>query len=180
MSGETAVLGIGKTVRLPGGRSIGYDEYGKADGPAVFVFHGNPGSHLDVLYAGRAALDSLPVRLIAPDRPGIGLSDPQPHRQIRDWAADVNQLADALGIGRYAVIGGSTGGPFALACARLSPQRITAAGVTEAACRSRRSQNSRYASMASRTIVRPSSGSPRSLTASSAPSSPRKRSRSAA
>lgn len=129
MSGETAVLGIGKTVRLPGGRSIGYDEYGKADGPAVFVFHGNPGSHLDVLYAGRAALDSLPVRLIAPDRPGIGLSDPQPHRQIGDWPADVNQLADALGIGRYAVIGGSTGGPFALGCARLSPQRITAAGV---------------------------------------------------
>ena len=121
--------GTGKTIRLPGGRSIGYDEYGTPDGPAVFVFHGNPGSRLDVLYAGRAALDSLPVRLIAPDRPGIGLSDPQPHRQIVDWPADVNQFADALGIGRYAVIGGSTGGPYALACARLSPERITAAGV---------------------------------------------------
>lgn len=121
--------GTGKTIRLPGGRSIGYDEYGTPLGPPVFLFHGNPGSRLDALYAGRAALDSLPVRLIAPDRPGIGLSDPQPHRQIADWPADVNQLADALGIERYAVIGGSTGGPYALACARLSPERITAAGV---------------------------------------------------
>lgn len=129
MAGETAVQGTGKLIRLPNGRSIGYDEYGTPLGPPVFLFHGNPGSRLDALYAGRAALDSLPVRLIAPDRPGIGLSDPQPHRQIADWPADVNQLADALGIERYAVVGGSTGGPYALACARLSPQRITAAGV---------------------------------------------------
>lgn len=129
MAGETAVPRSGKTIRLPGGRSIGYDEYGTPDGPPVFLFHGNPGSRLDALYAGRAALDSLPGRLIAPDRPGIGLSDPQPHRQIADWPADVNQLADALGIEHYAVVGGSTGGPYALACARLSPQRITAAGV---------------------------------------------------
>ena len=129
MTGETAAQPVGKTIRLPGGPSIGYDEYGTPDGPAVFVFHGNPGSRLDALYAGRTALNSLPVRLIAPDRPGIGLSDPQPHRLIADWPADVNHLADALGIERYAVIGGSTGGPYALACARLSPQRITAAGV---------------------------------------------------
>jgi pimeloyl-ACP methyl ester carboxylesterase len=47
------------------------------------------------------------VRLISPDRPGIGLSDPQPDRTIRDWADDIADLLDQLGVDRFAVMGWS-------------------------------------------------------------------------
>jgi pimeloyl-ACP methyl ester carboxylesterase len=69
------------------------------------------------------------VRVIAADRPGCGLSDFQPDRRIGDWPGDVVELADALGIDRFAIVGVSGGGPYALACAREIPQRLTAAGV---------------------------------------------------
>lgn len=69
------------------------------------------------------------VRVIAPDRPGCGLSDFQPGRRIRDWPNDVIELADALGIDRFAMVGVSGGGPYALVCARYIPQRLTAVGV---------------------------------------------------
>jgi pimeloyl-ACP methyl ester carboxylesterase len=68
------------------------------------------------------------LRLIAPDRPGYGGSDPKPERTVLDWADDVAQLADALGIRQFAVVGVSGGGPGALACARKMPERLTFVG----------------------------------------------------
>ena len=97
--------GSSKTVRLRDGRTIGYEQFGLSEGPAVFVFHGNPGARLDVLYAGHEALAGLGARVIAPDRPGIGLSSFQPRRKLADWPADLNNLADALGINGYYVVG---------------------------------------------------------------------------
>jgi pimeloyl-ACP methyl ester carboxylesterase len=49
---------------------------------------------------------------IAPDRPGLGLSDLKRGRKILDWPADVIELADALQIARFAVVGISGGGPY--------------------------------------------------------------------
>lgn len=118
-----------RVVRLPDGRSLGYAEFGDSEGAPVFVLHGNPGSRLDILYAGRSLLAQLPARVIAPDRPGIGLSSPQQGRTLADWAQDLDALADALGVGQYCVLGASTGGPYALACARFRPQRIAAVGL---------------------------------------------------
>jgi pimeloyl-ACP methyl ester carboxylesterase len=69
------------------------------------------------------------VRIIAADRPGCGLSDFQPNRRIVDWPNDVIDLVDALGVDRFAIVGVSGGGPYALACAWKIPQRLTAAGV---------------------------------------------------
>jgi pimeloyl-ACP methyl ester carboxylesterase len=69
------------------------------------------------------------VRLITVDRPGIGLSDPHPGRTLLDLPADILQLADALGIGLFSVVGISQGGPSALACAYQIPHRLVAAGV---------------------------------------------------
>jgi pimeloyl-ACP methyl ester carboxylesterase len=69
------------------------------------------------------------VRIIAIDRPGYGLSDFRPRRKLLDWPDDAVCVADALGIARFAVVGGSGGGPYALACAHKIPERLTAVGI---------------------------------------------------
>jgi pimeloyl-ACP methyl ester carboxylesterase len=69
------------------------------------------------------------VRLIAFDRPGYGRSDRKPGRRVADGAEDVSDIADALGLDRFAVLGRSGGGPHALACAAHMPDRITRVAV---------------------------------------------------
>ncbi len=103
-------------------------EYGAGDGVATFYFHGHPGSRLE----GRlvdAAARRAGVRLIAVDRPGIGRSPFQPGRRLLDWPACVSALADRFGLERFAVVGVSGGGPYALACAYRIPQRLHACAV---------------------------------------------------
>jgi len=46
--------------------------------------------------------------------------------RVDDWPGDVAALADALAIGRFAVAGHSSGGPYAVGCAALLPERVTA------------------------------------------------------
>ena len=74
-------------------------------------------------------LYELGVRLITFDRPGYGRSDRLVSRLVADVVPDVQAIADDLGLGRFAVIGRSGGGPHALACAALLPERVTRAGV---------------------------------------------------
>lgn len=71
----------------------------------------------------------MDVRLICVDRPDYGLSDFQPGRRITDWSCDVAQLADALGIEKFAVAGHSGGWPYVSACACKLPGRVTAAAI---------------------------------------------------
>jgi len=94
----------------------------------IFGFHGTPGSRL-MLEVADAPARRCGVRLIAPDRPGFGLSDFQPERTFCDWPDDVLALAEALGIARFAVAGVSGGGPYALACAFKLATRLTGIGV---------------------------------------------------
>jgi len=115
-------------IRLAGGRRLGYAEYGDPGGKPVFYCHGFPASRLEAALLDAAARRTG-VRVIAADRPGYGLSDFQPKRRIGDWPGDVVELADALGIDRFSIVGVSGGGPYALACARKIPQRLVAAGV---------------------------------------------------
>jgi pimeloyl-ACP methyl ester carboxylesterase len=68
------------------------------------------------------------VRCITYDRAGYGLSTRLPGRSIAHAAADVATIADALGIERFAVTGGSGGAPHSLACAALLPGRVTRCG----------------------------------------------------
>jgi pimeloyl-ACP methyl ester carboxylesterase len=116
------------TLGLQDGRTLGYAEYGAADGRPIFVFHGSPGARLQVRVAHAPAL-ARGVRVIAPDRPGLGLSTRSAGREIADWPDDVRELADALGVERFAVVGISGGGPYAAACAWGLPGRITRAGI---------------------------------------------------
>ena len=66
------------------------------------------------------------IRWISYDRPGYMASTPRPGRDIASAAADAASVADALGVGEFAVIGHSGGGPHALACAALLPGRVLA------------------------------------------------------
>ena len=87
---------------------------------------------LDPAPAHQAALD-LGVRLLSPDRPGIGLSTFQPGRRLLDWPADVAAMTDALGIDRFAVMGWSCGGPYAAVCGARMSDRVTAVGLLSSA-----------------------------------------------
>jgi len=109
--------------QLADGRQLAWIEYGKPDGVPVMAFHGSPGSR----YAFAAHADTTTrkaVRLIAPDRPGYGESTLDPDRTYESWARDVGQLADHLDIDRFAVLGHSSGGPNAAACASFLADRL--------------------------------------------------------
>lgn len=115
---------------LPGGQKLGYDELGSSTGRPVFYFHGTPSARVEWQLFGLDALASkLGLRLIAVDRPGMGLSDFQPGRQIGSWPADVTALADGLGLGRFSILGFSGGTPYALACALKIPDRLVSVGL---------------------------------------------------
>lgn len=105
------------------GRTLGYAEYGDPNGFPVFYFHGGQESRLSGRFMDHMARQ-LHIRLIAPERPGIGLSTPQPQRQFLDWAQDISQLADSLGTESFSVFGLSGGAPHVLACAYTLPHRI--------------------------------------------------------
>lgn len=123
-------------VRVAGGRILhAYDTRADAmaSGPAapgspvaVFWLHGSPnvGSPPEPLFA---AAEANGLRWVSYDRPGYGGSGPHDGRTVASAAADVAAVADALGIGRFAVLGHSGGGPHALACAALLPERVIAA-----------------------------------------------------
>jgi pimeloyl-ACP methyl ester carboxylesterase len=115
-------------LRLKDGRMLGYAEYGDPSGTPVFAFHGFPGSRITFRIADDAAR-RRGVRIIAPDRPGMGLSTFQPGRNLLDWPQDVGELADALGIDRFAVAGVSGGGPYVAACAFALRARVTVAAI---------------------------------------------------
>lgn len=111
-------------ILLPDGRRLGYAEYGEPNGRPVLFFHGAPGSrHIHTDMSSIAAQHD--IRLIAPERPGYGLSDPKPGRLMLDWPDDIALLADALGITQFAIIGFSGGSPYTLACAYRLPSRVT-------------------------------------------------------
>jgi pimeloyl-ACP methyl ester carboxylesterase len=113
---------------LPDGRELAWLELGASKDPAVFVFHGTPGSRLQVSF-DEGPINAARVRFIAVDRPGFGHSAPHPARRLADWASDISCLADHLHIDMFSVVGISGGGPHAAACARFLPDRVRGAGI---------------------------------------------------
>jgi pimeloyl-ACP methyl ester carboxylesterase len=122
-------------VVLADGRNMTFAEYGPPDGHPVFYFHGTPSSRLEPLLIGEDTFVRLGLRIIAPDRPGMGRSSFQPHRSFTDWPVDVIALADALGLGRFSVLGHSNGGVYVAACAARIPERLHSAVIVSGAWR---------------------------------------------
>lgn len=118
----------GNTLTLKDGRMLGYAEYGHPSGIPIIGFHGMPASRIMLKVFENAALASG-ARLIAPERPGYGLSQPFPAGTLISYPDEVEQLADALGLDRFTVMGVSGGGPYALACAFKLPGRLIVAGM---------------------------------------------------
>ncbi|MFF7050991.1 alpha/beta fold hydrolase [Streptomyces griseorubiginosus] len=115
------------TVCARDGRRLSVEERGDPKGRPVFLLHGTPGSRLGP--APRpSVLYRMGVRLITFDRPGYGGSDRSVGRTVSAAAEDVRLIADALGIGRFGVVGRSGGAPHALACAALIPERTARTG----------------------------------------------------
>jgi pimeloyl-ACP methyl ester carboxylesterase len=115
-------------MNLPDGRELAWLESGKPRGHPVFIFHGTPGTRLQVSFDEKA-ITASGVRLIAPDRPGYGHSSFHKGRTLADWSSDVATLADHLKIENFAVAGVSGGGPHAAVCARFLADRVSAAGL---------------------------------------------------
>lgn len=111
-------------LHLRDGRRLGYAEYGAQNGVPVLYFHGAPGSRRSIFDDMAEAVAQRGMRLIAPDRPGYGLSDPLSRRSIGDWTNDMLELTGALGIDRFKLIGFSIGSLYALACAHALPGRV--------------------------------------------------------
>ncbi|WP_373466067.1 alpha/beta fold hydrolase [Streptomyces sp. V3I8] len=105
------------------GRRLAFEEWGDPDGTPVVLLHDTPGCRLGTV--PQDMMEARPgVRFIAYDRPGYGDSDRGPGRRVAQAARDVAALADALGLGRFSVLGRAGGAPHALACAALLPARV--------------------------------------------------------
>jgi pimeloyl-ACP methyl ester carboxylesterase len=112
-----------RTTKARDGRSLAFEEWGDPNGFPVFSLHGTPGSRFNRHY-DEGLYVRAGARVITYDRPGYGKSDRQPGRAVVNCVEDVAALADTLEIHRFAVIGGSGGGPHALAVAARLPERV--------------------------------------------------------
>lgn len=114
-----------ETLTLSDGRTLSYGIYGDRDaaaaGRTVFYHHGFPGTHAEARSVDAAAR-RRGLRVVCVDRPGMGGSTFAPDRRLRDWPADLLAVADHVGAARFAVVGVSGGGPYAVACYHAIPR----------------------------------------------------------
>jgi pimeloyl-ACP methyl ester carboxylesterase len=120
-----------QTLTLPDGRQLGFAFEGESE-PIVY-FHGTASSRLEIELLKQFAFANH-FKLIGVDRPGFGLSTFKNRLRLRDFAADVDALADHLGLSKFSVLSWSGGGPFALAYVALCPRRVTRAVVVGSPC----------------------------------------------
>jgi pimeloyl-ACP methyl ester carboxylesterase len=115
-------------MRLPDGRQVGLVTHGDPEGYPVIFCHGTPGSRFGHEFTDQPGKEHG-LRVIVAERPGYGLTTADPSFTILGWPDLVTSLADVLGLDRFAVVGYSGGGPYAIACAARLPDRVTALGL---------------------------------------------------
>lgn len=115
------------TFSMGDGRVLCVYEVGDPSGKPVVFLHGG-GTGATGLFA--TSCDEVArqagLRILAPDRPGLGASSPKSGRRILDWPDDVRRMADALEIGSFPVVAHCGGSAYALACAWRLPERVSA------------------------------------------------------
>ena len=116
---------VGQSV-LGDGRLLGWAEYGHPDGDPVLWFHGTPGARTQVPPSVNEVALQRGFRVLTVERPGTGVSTDHRYDRTLDFATDVEQLVDDIGLDRFAVVGLSGGGPYTLAVARHIPDRVVA------------------------------------------------------
>jgi pimeloyl-ACP methyl ester carboxylesterase len=120
-----ALLGSTGEARVRDGRRITFVAVGPRDGTPVLYLHGAIGSPRWRTPVLEALILEHRVRYVVVNRPGFGGSDPCPGRTVADFALDVRDVVDGLGLGLFSVMGVSAGAPYALACAWAMPERVT-------------------------------------------------------
>jgi pimeloyl-ACP methyl ester carboxylesterase len=110
------------------GRNLEVCEYGDPQGHPIFFFHGLVGSHHQASYVAEQARRGG-LRILAPNRPGVGRSDFVARRSPLDVVPDVEDVADALGLEHFSLIGISGGTPYALATLHRLARRVRTATV---------------------------------------------------
>ena len=115
-----------RTTPTSDGRVLAFAVWGDPDGFPVMALHGTPGCRLE-RWPNEEVYQGLGVCFVTHDRAGYGRSSRRPGRRVVDEVDDVVLLADHLGFERFGVTGGSGGGPHALACAALLPERVVRA-----------------------------------------------------
>ncbi len=118
-----AQVATARQAQLQDGRRLGFAQFGDADGFPVVMFHDLWGNR-NIRHPDDAILARLGIRLIGVDRPGYGVSSRKSGRSLMDVVDDVMLLSKALKLDRFAVLGHSAGGPYALACAWRFPQIV--------------------------------------------------------
>jgi pimeloyl-ACP methyl ester carboxylesterase len=117
---------IAQTLTTADGRTLCFAEWGDPAGFPVFSLHGTPGGRLN-RHFDPSKYAEAGARVITYDRPGYGRSTRLPGRTVVDCVPDVAAIADQLGIARFAVTGGSGGGPHSLAVAARLGERVVRA-----------------------------------------------------
>jgi pimeloyl-ACP methyl ester carboxylesterase len=114
------------TVATPDGRSVDVYLAGPPDGDVLLFHSGTPSVPLPY----QSAVDLMAergLRYVAFSRAGYGSSTRRPGRSVSDVVDDARVVLDHVGAERAVTIGWSGGGPHALACAALLPDRIRSA-----------------------------------------------------
>ena len=120
------------SISLSDGRVLGFAEYGDSSGYPTIYFHGGQESRLSSKFMDSTAR-KLNIRIISPDRPGVGLSTFQENRQFLDWGKDIIELADALNLTKFSIFGLSGGAPHVLSCIIYDSTRIENATIISGA-----------------------------------------------
>ncbi|CAN5861627.1 alpha/beta hydrolase [soil metagenome] len=121
-------MGLGQTITLDDGRTLGFDDVGDPAGTGVLYVHGSPDSRR-ARHPDDGIAERVGVRLVAVDRPGAGLSSPHPAGTVGSFADDAVALADHLGVNAWRPFGWSAGSVFALAVAARHPDRVVRVAV---------------------------------------------------
>ncbi len=121
-----------ETVAVEHDRIVAYEWWGDLDGQPMFFLHGSPGCRLN-RHPDATLWPNLGLHVVTIDRPGYGGSTALPGRRVSHAAGDVAAVADALGLGRFLVVGSSGGGPHALACAAELGHRVLACAAVASA-----------------------------------------------
>ena len=116
------------------GSSLSFTEWGDPHGAVVVGFPGNPGARFGLGWARQHATN-CGVRLLVFERPGIGRSAPDPTRTVSSTSQRVCEAVAELGVSTFAVLGNSSGGPYALACGAVAPSAVSCIAVIAGAGR---------------------------------------------